>query len=109
MLIPPYPLKCTRAGIRVTSKIPNIQPDLHDGQPKRWRASHAKIKAGKLWYAWRILTPTSFRDRCRNPIHKMRTPTAGNRGGLNIEDIMKAKGTSMFFWNKGRVWGCQEE
>ena len=31
----------------------------------------------------------------------MRTPTAGNRGGLKIEDIMKAKDTSMFFRIKG--------
>ena len=31
----------------------------------------------------------------------MRTPTAGNRGGLKIEDIMKAKDTSMFFRLKG--------
>jgi hypothetical protein len=56
----------------------------------------AKIKAGKSWYARQILTPISFRDGCSNSVYQMRTPTAGNRGGLKIEDIMKAKGTSMF-------------
>jgi hypothetical protein len=114
MLIPPYPLKCTRAGIRVTSKTPNIQPDICDGQPKDGvqklrRASHAKllagkpakIKVGKSWYARQTLTPISFRDRCSNSAYQMRTPTAGNRRGLKIEDIMKAKGPSMFFRIKG--------
>jgi hypothetical protein len=72
-------------------------------------ATASQKDGGQALYARQILTPISFRDTCRNPIHRMRTPTAGNRGGLNIEDIMKAKGTSMFFWNKGRVWGCQEE
>jgi hypothetical protein len=39
----------------------------------------------------------------------MRTPTAGNRGGLKIEDIMKAKDTFMFGRIKGERGNCQAE
>jgi hypothetical protein len=94
MLIPPYPLKSARAGIRVTSEIPDIQPYRFEGRPKRWRA---RIKAGKPWHSRQIVTAISFGNRCSNSVYKMRTPTAGYRGGLKIENIMKAKDTSILF------------